>query len=166
MTRSGAVLRSDGGLVNRRTSSRFAKQQAAGVDAMEADLAQQAQQAQQHQGGRRRSTGGGSRDSGASSGSASASAPAFSLGSGASSEGGGQAPGHEPPATALYVVRGRTCTVLGGCLRDDPADCLTLCVRSFTGLEVGACRRGGQDGVGYLRRRWLPEEKSVEPVPA
>ncbi|KAL4856999.1 Ubiquitin-like protein pmt3/smt3 [Chlorella vulgaris] len=42
----------------------------------------------------------------------------------------------EPASTALYIVRGKRCTVLDGCLQDsDPADCLTICVRSFTGLE-------------------------------
>lgn len=47
----------------------------------------------------------------------------------------------EPASTALYIVRGKRCTVLDGCLQDsDPADCLTICVRSFTGLEV---RRSG-----------------------
>ena len=98
------------------------------------DWEQQAQQAQQTAEAagpsRRRSDGAGRRDSGGGSLSLG------SAGSGASRRaslglptgGGGM----------LYVVRGRTCTVVDGCLEDGPSSCLTICVRSFTGLEVRA----------------------------
>jgi hypothetical protein len=47
--------------------------------------------------------------------------------------------GMEHASSSLYVVRGRTCMVLGDCLQDDPADCLTVCVSSSTGLTVSWC---------------------------
>jgi hypothetical protein len=41
---------------------------------------------------------------------------------------------------ALYHVNGHTCAVMDGCLQDPPAQCIVLCVRSFTGVEVGGCQ--------------------------
>ncbi len=91
--------------------------------------AQQVQQAAEPAGpSRRRSDGTGRRDSGSGS---------LSLGS-SGSDGSRRASLGLPTGGGgmLYVVRGRTCTVLDGCLEDGPSSCLTICVRSFTGLEV------------------------------
>lgn len=114
------------------------------------EFEQQAQQGQQAQPAgeaaepsRRRSGGAGRRESVAGS---------LSLGSaGSGGSGASRRASLGLPAGgggALYVVRGRTCTVLDGCLEDGPSSCLSICVRSFTGLEVrnvaGCC-------VGHLR---------------
>lgn len=139
VTRSGHVRRSAEGLVNRRTSGRLSKPPAGdGPADMEVQQAQTAQRAAAD----RRASG------------------VFSLGSA-----GWQARASpEAAPAALYVVRGRTCAVVDDCLQDDPARCVALCVRSFTGLEVGgavclslmACLPPPRAPSGCLLLRCLP----------
>ncbi len=63
--------------------------------------------------------------------------PAGGSGSGGTGRGGRRDSLEPASSAALAVMRGgRTCTVLEGCLADDPEDCLAVCVRSFTGMEV------------------------------
>ncbi|PRW33581.1 hypothetical protein C2E21_7638 [Chlorella sorokiniana] len=144
VTRSGQVRRGTDGVVTRRTSARFAKQAAgaagtagaarAGGDMEWEQQGQQAQQAQQAAEAagpsRRRSGGAGRRESVAGS---------LSLGSmGSGASGASRRASLGLPAGGggrLCVVRGRTCTVLDGCLEDGPSSCISICVRSFTGLE-------------------------------
>ena len=151
VTRSGNVRRSAEGLVNQqlqqqRPGNRAKQQQQASgslvAPAAAAALAsvsggEKENAEMEWEEGRRRSAaaaggGGGSRRS---------SGGAFSLGSAGVGGSGGRRgrASLEPAGAALCIVRGRTCTVLDGCLQDDPAQCITLCVRSFTGLEVGCC---------------------------
>ena len=158
------MRRGTDGVVMRRASARFAKQAAgaagtAGAARGGADMEfeQQAQQGQQAQPAgeaaepsRRRSGVAGRRESVA--GRRESVAGSLSLGSaGSGGSGASRRASLGLPAGgggALYVVRGRTCTVLDGCLEDGPSSCLSICVRSFTGLEVrnvaGCC-------VGHLR---------------
>lgn len=88
-------------------------------------------------GQRRRSAGAALRAGAAGSSGSGGSGAGFSLGSGGAGR-GGRCNSLEPASSgSLVVVRGgHTCTVLEGCLADDPADCLTICVRSFIGMEV------------------------------
>lgn len=158
VTRSGQVRRGTDGVVTRRASARFAKQAAGaagttgtagaagaalGAGNMEWEQQAQAQQAADAAGpSRRRSDCAGRRDSGAGS---------LSLGSaGSGASGASRRASLGLPAGgggSLCVVRGRTCTVLDGCLEDGPSSCLSICVRSFTGLEVrGRCSGWWQSG--------------------
>jgi hypothetical protein len=159
VTRSGNVRRSAEGLVNQQQQQ---QQQAAGSLAAPAAAAPPAvagsekeNGAMEWEEGRRRSD---ATAGGGGGGSRRSSSGALSLGSagvGCSGDRRGRA-SLEPARAALCIVRGRTCTVLDGCLQDDPAQCITLCVRSFTGLEVGAALAGlswaaGAITVGGLR---------------
>ena len=130
MTRSGQVRRSDTGPVTRRASARFSKQPAAAAGAAasrEMEWEQQAQAAGGPGPARRRSGGAARRDSVAGS---------LSLGGGGSAPSRRASLGAPGGGAALCVVRGRTCVVVDGCLDSDPSSCLSICVRSFTGLEV------------------------------
>lgn len=142
LTRSGSArLLSKAAANTRRTSAGFSgRQQEQQAPAAAAGEAQQQQCAGEMEWGDGPSggiAGGRYRSSAGSRGS-------FSLasrGTGGSSAGGGDVTGWrtslEPAGSgALYVRGGRTCAVVDGCLRDDPAECLTLCVSSFTGLQV------------------------------
>lgn len=127
LTRGAAVRLSTGGGATQRTGSRKKAQAGAAVDdkengGMEWDAAGPVT--------RRRSSGQGR---------------SSSAGGAASSQGmpstGGQVQRRDSlkggsGGSALYIVRGRRCTVLDDCLQQDPVDCLSICVRSFTGLEV------------------------------
>lgn len=129
VTRSGNVRRSAEGMVcQQRPSGRNRLASGAGgASGQQEDGGEMEWEDGPAAGTRRRSSGGGRPGSIGGSG-----------GGPASLGGGGQRrrDSLEPPSSALYLVRGRTCTVVGSCLQDDPADCLAVCVRSFTGLEV------------------------------
>ncbi|EFN53789.1 hypothetical protein CHLNCDRAFT_58458 [Chlorella variabilis] len=128
VTRSGNVRRSAEGMVcQQRPSGRNRLASGAGgASGQQEDGGEMEWEDGPAAGTRRRSSGGGRPGSIGGSG-----------GGPASLGGGGQRrrDSLEPPSSALYLVRGRTCTVVGSCLQDDPADCLAVCVRSFTGLE-------------------------------
>lgn len=129
-----------------RPSTRFRQQQ----QDVHARAAAQKENAEQGEGmhweagAQQRRCSGGSQGPARGSGASLVPAGGFSLGgaAGAGPSSGGAARNRraslEPAGSApLVVVRGRTCTVVDGCLADDPAECITVCVRSFTGLEVG-----------------------------
>lgn len=148
-------LRSTEGVLTRRTSGRLAgRGQPASVD----------QEPQQQRRRRASSSGGGGQawdidltsptedDATASLGSGGSSGGRSTVSGGTSGSDGSSrraslAEAGAPGAAALYVRGGRTCIVVDGCLTADPAACLAICMRSFTGLEV---RLGGWVGVGWL----------------
>jgi hypothetical protein len=162
VTRSGNVRRTSGGLVNQHRPTRFKQQAAAAAaarngeavqDAAEGQPSQMSQDSQGSDGGRLAAAG--TAGAGPSSGPPaqeqqqwrrqqqqllSGSAGPASGGSGSLSDAMRRRRASLEPSSccaALYYVRGHTCTVLDGCLRDDPSQCISLCVRSFTGIEVG-----------------------------
>ncbi|KAL4419808.1 hypothetical protein ABPG75_006906 [Micractinium tetrahymenae] len=142
VTRSGRVRRSAEGLVIARQQQPGAAPAAAAAAAPSADGQKEnagGQGGMDWDGGGaagRRRSGGASLRAGTAASSGSAGG-GFSLGgSGGGAVSAGRRTSLEPASSAaLVVVRGRTCAVLEGCLADDPAECLTICVRSFTGME-------------------------------
>lgn len=135
VTRSGRVRRSADGLVNTQQQ----QQQRGGAAVAAAAVPEQQKENAGGQGGMEwEGAGVGQRrKSGASlrAGAAGSSGSGGGGGLGLSSVGRHDSPEPASSATLVVVRGGRTCTVLEGCLADDPAECLTVCVRSFTGLE-------------------------------
>ncbi|GAB4815939.1 hypothetical protein N2152v2_002985 [Parachlorella kessleri] len=148
VTRSGNVHRtSAGGLVNQHRPSRFKQQARSASGAAAAGEAAGGSGAAPMEGSIGDSGNGNGRPAGGSMDSAGPQQhpqqPSTAGGDAGSGRGSlcdamGRRQGvHEATgaAKALYYVRGHTCTVMDGCLLDEPASCIALCVRSFTGLE-------------------------------